>query len=65
MNGKPGMKKKADSLLRSIIRMVDKNKTPADDPYMDELTQISKNLKLSLMTNHKKCCRLKMKKSYQ
>ena len=44
MNGKPGMKKKADNLLKRITRMVDKKKIPADDPYMDELIQITKNL---------------------
>lgn len=48
MNGKPGMKKKADNLLKRITRMVDKKKIPADDPYMDELIQITKNLEAFL-----------------
>ncbi len=44
MNGKPGMKRNADNLLKRITRMVDRKKIPADDPYMDELIQITKNL---------------------
>ncbi|MFT3843672.1 MAG: hypothetical protein QM725_01365 [Lacibacter sp.] len=44
LNGKPGMKKKADGLLQRITRMVDKQKIPANDPYIDELTLITKNL---------------------
>lgn len=50
MNGKPGMKKKADSLLKRITRMVDKKQIPAGDPYMDELIQITKNLEAFLDT---------------
>jgi len=44
MNGKPGMKKKADGLLKRITRMVDKKLIPANDPYMNELISITKNL---------------------
>ncbi|MGC4036092.1 MAG: hypothetical protein QM764_09025 [Chitinophagaceae bacterium] len=48
LNGKTGIRKKADSLLKRITRMVDKKKIPADDPYMDELIQITKNLEAFL-----------------
>jgi hypothetical protein len=48
LNGKTGMKKKGDSLLKQITRMVDKKKIPADDPYMDELIKITKNLEAFL-----------------
>lgn len=48
LNGKTGMKKKADNLLKRITRMVDKKKIPADDPYMDELIQITKNIEAFL-----------------
>lgn len=48
LNGKPGMKKKADNLLKRITRMVDKKIIPADDPYMDELIQVTKNLEAFL-----------------
>src|SRR5258706_11117084 len=48
VNGKIGMKKKGDSLLKQITRMVDKKKIPADDPYMDELIKITKNLETFL-----------------
>lgn len=44
MNGKPGMKKKADGLLKRITRMVDKKLILANDPYMNELISITKNL---------------------
>ena len=44
MNGKPGMKKKADGLLKRITRMVDKKLIPANDPYLNELNTIIKNL---------------------
>ncbi len=44
LNGKTGMKKKADALLKRITRMMDRKKIPANDPYMDELIQITKNL---------------------
>lgn len=48
MNGKPGMKKKADQLLKRITSMVDKKKIPSNDPYMDELIKITKNLEAFL-----------------
>lgn len=48
MNGKTGMKKKADQLLKRITRMVDKKIIPANDPYIDELISITKNLKAFL-----------------
>ena len=48
INGKTGMKKKADILLKRITRMVDKQLIPADDPYMDVLIQITKNLETFL-----------------
>lgn len=48
MNGKPGMKKKADQLLKRITSMVDKKKIPSNDPYMDELIKITKNLETFL-----------------
>lgn len=48
LNGKPAMKKKADSLLKRITRMVDKKLIPANDPYMDELITITKNLETFL-----------------
>jgi hypothetical protein len=48
MNGKPGMKKKADQLLKRITSIVDKKKIPSNDPYMDELIKITKNLETFL-----------------
>lgn len=54
LNGKTGMKKKADSLLKRITRMVDKKIIPADDPYMDELIQITKNIEAFLDTPSQK-----------
>lgn len=48
MNGKPGMKKKADQLLKRITSMVDKKKIPSNDPYMDELIKMTKNLETFL-----------------
>jgi predicted nucleotidyltransferase len=48
LNGKTGMKKKADQLLKRITRMVDKKTIPADDPYMNELITITKNLEAFL-----------------
>ncbi|MDZ4792830.1 MAG: hypothetical protein SGI83_00995 [Bacteroidota bacterium] len=54
LNGKAGMKKKADSLLKRITRMVDKKIIPADDPYMDELIQVTKNLEAFLDTPSQK-----------
>jgi len=48
MNGKTGMKKKGDNLLKQITRMVDKKRIPANDPYMDELIKITKNLETFL-----------------
>ncbi|MBS1634221.1 MAG: ATP-binding protein, partial [Bacteroidetes bacterium] len=48
MNGKPGMKKKADQLLKRITSMVDKKKIPSNDPYMDDLIKITKNLETFL-----------------
>lgn len=50
MNGKLGMKKKADKLLQRITRMMDKKLIPANDPYMDELISITKNLETFLDT---------------
>ena len=47
-NGKIGIKKKADVLLKHITRMVDKKKIPANDLYMDELIRITKNLEAFL-----------------
>ena len=48
LNGKIGMKKKADSFLKQINRMVDKKRIPANDPYMNELIKITKNLETFL-----------------
>lgn len=48
MNGKPGMKKKADQLLKRITSVMDKKKIPANDPYIDQLIQITKNLETFL-----------------
>lgn len=48
LNGKAGIKKKADQLLKRITRMVDKKLIPSDDPYMDELITITKNLEAFL-----------------
>jgi hypothetical protein len=48
LNGKTGMKKKGDNLLKQITRTVDKKGIPADDPYMDELIKITKNLEAFL-----------------
>lgn len=48
LNGKTGIKKKADQLLKRITRMVDKKLIPADDPYMDELITITRNLEAFL-----------------
>jgi hypothetical protein len=48
LNGKTGIKKKADSLLKQITRTVDKQKIPASDPYMDEVIKITKNLEAFL-----------------
>lgn len=48
LNGKLGMKKKADKLLQRITRMMDKKLIPANDPYMDELISITKNLEAFL-----------------
>lgn len=50
LNGKLGMKKKADKLLQRITRMMDKKLIPANDPYMDELINITKNLETFLDT---------------
>jgi hypothetical protein len=50
LNGKLGMKKKADKLLQRITRMMDKKVIPANDPYMDELISITKNLETFLNT---------------
>jgi hypothetical protein len=48
LNGKPGMKKKADSLLKRITRMLEKKLIPAHDPYMGELKAIKGNLEAFL-----------------
>lgn len=48
LNGKIGMKKKADGLLKQITRMVDRKRIPANDPYMNELIKITKNLEAFL-----------------
>ena len=48
LNGKIGMKKKADGLLKQITRMVDKKRIPANDPYINELIKITKNLEAFL-----------------
>lgn len=48
MNGKPSMKKKADQLLKRITSMMNKKKIPSNDPYMDQLIQITKNLETFL-----------------
>ncbi len=48
LNGKTGMKKKADQLLKRITRMVAKKIIPANDPYTDELISITKNLEAFL-----------------
>lgn len=48
LNGKTGMKKKADQLLKKITRAVDKKTVPANDPYIDELIAITKNLEVFL-----------------
>lgn len=48
LNGKLGMKKKADKLLQRITRMMDRKLIPANDPYMDELISITKNLEAFL-----------------
>lgn len=50
LNGKLGMKKKADKLLQRITRMMDKKLIPANDPYMDELISITRNLETFLDT---------------
>jgi hypothetical protein len=50
LNGKLGMKKKADKLLQRITRMMNKKLIPANDPYMDELISIIKNLEAFLDT---------------
>jgi hypothetical protein len=42
------MNKKADGLLKQITRMVDKKKIAVNDPYMDELIKITKNLETFL-----------------
>src|SRR6266487_625979 len=44
MNGKAGMKEKAKQMLSQINRAMDKKRIPANDPYMDELIRITKNL---------------------
>ncbi len=54
LNGKTGMKQKADNLYKQITRMVDKMKIPADDPYLNELHQITKNLEAFLNDPSKK-----------
>jgi hypothetical protein len=54
LNGKIGMKKKADGLLKQITRMVDKKRVPANDPYMNELIKITKNLETFLDDPSKK-----------
>jgi hypothetical protein len=48
LNGKIGIKKKADGLLKQITRIVDKKRIPANDPYMNELIKITKNLETFL-----------------
>lgn len=48
LNGKIGIKKKADQLLKRITQMVDKKLIPPDDPYMEELITITKNLEAFL-----------------
>ncbi len=50
LNGKPGMKKKADALLKRITRAVDKMIIPHNDPYIDTLTKITRNLEAFLDT---------------
>jgi hypothetical protein len=54
LNGKLGMKKKADQLLKRITKMVDQKKISASDPYMDKLIQITKNLETFLNTPSQK-----------
>ncbi len=48
LNGKTGMKKKAANLYKQITRMVDKMKIPHNDPYIDDLLKITKNLEAFL-----------------
>ncbi len=48
LNGKTGIRKKADLLLKRITRMADKKLIPSDDPYIDELITITKNLEAFL-----------------
>jgi hypothetical protein len=44
MNGKAGMKKKADHLLKSITNAMNKKRVTMDDPYIDPLLKITENL---------------------
>lgn len=54
LNGKQGMKKKADQLLQRITKVVDQKRIPADDPYIEELIQITKNLESFINTPSQK-----------
>lgn len=54
LNGKTGVKKKADQLLKRITSAVDKMVIPANDPYIDELTTITRNLETFLNTPSQK-----------
>jgi hypothetical protein len=44
LNGKPGMKKKADQLLKRITNAMNKKLITMDDPYIDPLLKITDNL---------------------
>lgn len=45
LNGKTGMKEKANNLLSQINRAMDKGKISDDDPYISQINEIRKNLK--------------------
>ncbi|OJW31532.1 MAG: hypothetical protein BGO54_13805 [Sphingobacteriales bacterium 46-32] len=46
MNGKTGMKEKAKQLLQQINRAMDKGKVADNDPYITEIQELKKNLKV-------------------
>jgi len=48
LNGKTGIKKKADQLLKRITNAVDKKIIPHNDPYIDHLVSITRNLETFL-----------------
>jgi hypothetical protein len=50
LNGKPGMKQKADQLLKRITSAMNKKHITMDDPYIDPLLKITENLEKFLDT---------------